>query len=87
MATKCTHEDFASKTIRISLATYQDLAKLGRFGDSFDSVIRNLLLNSGNELPKEEHYKTAQKAVHEGKARPEPEQPDRLLSSRENEGG
>lgn len=43
MATKCTHEDPPSKTIRISSTTYQDLAKLGRFGDSFDSVIRNLL--------------------------------------------
>ena len=33
-----------SKVIRISSETYKGLAKLGTFQDSFDSVIRNLLV-------------------------------------------
>jgi hypothetical protein len=54
MQTKCSNVDPTSKTIRISFETYKDLAKLGTFGDSFDSVIRSLLLN---------HEKTVQEAT------------------------
>jgi predicted CopG family antitoxin len=33
----------ATKTIRISVGTHQDLEKLGTLADSFDSVIQELL--------------------------------------------
>lgn len=60
MATKCTSEEPTSKTIRISFTTYQDLAKLGTFGDSFDSVIR-CLLSDKDYLSREENHQTVQK--------------------------
>lgn len=34
-----------SRTIRVSYETYSDLSKHGTFGDSFDTVIRRLLVN------------------------------------------
>lgn len=33
----------ATKTIRVSYTTHEDLEKLGTIADSFDSVIRGLL--------------------------------------------
>jgi predicted CopG family antitoxin len=34
----------STKTIRISVETHQDLAKLGTLADSFDTVIQELLI-------------------------------------------
>jgi predicted CopG family antitoxin len=45
MQTKSVLQEESSKTIRISFKTYKELAELGTFGDSFDSIIRNLLSN------------------------------------------
>ena len=35
----------APRTIRVSFKTYKELSQLGTFGDSFDSIITDLLLN------------------------------------------
>ena len=37
------------KTIRIGIETYTDLANQGTLNDSFDSVIRKLILKSKQE--------------------------------------
>lgn len=69
LVTKCTNEDPSSKTVRISFATYQDLAKLGRFGDSFDSVIRGLLSNQGLVVKTKDSSENKQ-VVQKGNAEP-----------------
>ena len=39
-----------TKVIRVSTETYTDLAKRGTLEDTFDSVIKKLLVGAGNGL-------------------------------------
>jgi hypothetical protein len=77
LKTKTMLED-TPKTIRVSFKTYRELVQLGIFGDSFDSIITNLLLNQ------EKH------TVQKGNAKPSNplENPDQIhipLSRSSNE--
>lgn len=40
-----------NKLIQVKTSTYQKLYSIGKFGDTFDSIINKLLENQGSGVP------------------------------------